>query len=189
MPRGDAMEYNPFWNKEYAAQITRSKEVLARMDEAMQICKINLGAEIKNKYDIEIYQTIVELVRHTAQIYLDLSSLENAIAEAHRQHTLNRELAYNNLEKAEAIVAAQLERRKKVFNELITTWQKTRLPKGMSVQGKNFLFEQDRTVHFANRAPDMNYLIIDEQRLDLEGYLSNLEKYKKYYRERFMKEN
>ena len=186
MPRGDAMEYNPFWNREYAPQIVKSTEMLGKMNEAMDICNANLGREIRNKYDIEIYRTIIELVKHTAQTFLDLSELEKAIAEAHHQHVLNREQAYHSLEKAEAIIQAQLVRRKKVFDELVSTWQRTRLPKGMSVHDKKFFFEQDRTVHYANRAPDMTYLIIDEQLLDLEGYLLKLQKYKQFYHERFM---
>ena len=56
----------------------------------------------------------------------------------------------------------------------------------MSVHDKKFFFEQDRTVHYANRAPDMTYLIIDEQLLDLEGYLLKLQKYKQFYHERFI---
>jgi hypothetical protein len=186
MPRGDVMEYNPFWNKEYAAQVARSKDMLAKMDEAATICGRNISNGVKNKYDFEIFQTIIALIRHNAQTFLDLSALEKAIAEAHRQNILDKTQAYANLEKAESIVQSQLERRKKVFDELVSTWEKTRLPKGMSADGRDFFFEQDRTVHFANRAPDMSYLILDEERLDLEGYLTDLQAYMKYYRERFL---
>ena len=187
MPRGDVMEYNPFWNKEYAVQVTRSTEMLTKMDEASRICKENIANSVKNKYDFEIFQTIINLIRHNAQTFLDLSALEKAIAEAHRQNILDKSLAYTNLGKAEAIVQSQLDRRKKVFDELVSVWEKTRLPKGMSADGRDFFFEQDRTVHFANRAPDMTYLIMDEARLDLEGYLADLQAYMKYYRERFLR--
>jgi len=37
-----------------------------------------------------------------------------------------------------------------------------------------------------NRATDMGYLIIDEQRLDLEGYLVKLQSNKKFYHDRFL---
>jgi hypothetical protein len=186
MPRGDAMEYNPYWNKEYALQVGRSSEMLIKMVEAARICAENIANGVKNKYDFEIFQTIIALMSHTAQTFIDLSTLEKSIAEAHRQHILDRNLAYSHLEKASTVIQSQLVRRKKVYNELVSTWEKTRLPKGMSAGGKDFFFEQDRTVHFANRAPDMSYLILDEERLDLEGYLVDLEAYKKFYRERFL---
>jgi len=189
LPRGDAMEYHPFWNVEYAARVEKANEMLGKMDEATNICKINLERKIKNRYDIEIYQTIVELIKHTALTYLDLSALEYAIVEAHRQRILSHEEAYRNLEKAEKIIQGQLARREKVFNELVSVWERTRLPKGMSTAEKKFFFEQDRTVHFANRAPDMKFLIIDEQKLDLEGYLIKLQQYKKFYHDRFLNGN
>jgi hypothetical protein len=186
LPRGDALEYNPFWNREYAGQVKTANEMLVKMDEALGICKINLGSKIKNSYDFEIYETIAEMVKHTAQTYIDLSELEYAIAEAHKQRNLSHQETYQNLEKAEKIIQRQLERREKTLNHLVSTWEKTRLPKGMSTSDKKFFFEQDRTIHFANRAPDMSFLILDEQKLDLEGYLLKLKEYKTFYRDRFM---
>jgi len=189
LPRGDAMEYHPFWNVEYAVRLKAANEILGKMNEAANICKINLERKIKNSYDIEIYKTVIELIKHTALTYLDLSELENAIAEAHRQRILSHEDAYRNLEKAEKIIKGQLARRDSVLNELVSVWERTRLPKGMSTKEKKFFFEQDRTVHFANRAPDMTFLIYDEQKLDLEGYLVKLQQYKKFYHDRFLNGN
>lgn len=174
------------WNVEYTARVKKANEILGKMNEATNICKINLERKIKNSYDIEIYKTIVELIKHTALTYLDLSELEYTITEAHRQRIISHEEAYRNLEKAEKIIQDQLARRERVLNELVSVWERTRLPKGMSKEEK-FFFEQDRTVHFANRAPDMTYLIIDEQKLDIEGYLIKLQEYKNFYRDRFLK--
>jgi hypothetical protein len=186
LPRGDAMEYNPYWNVEYADRIRKAKDILVAMNEATNICKINLERKIKNYYDIEVFKSLIELIKHTALTYLGLSAFENAIAEAHRHHILNHREAYLNLEKAEKIIQGQLASRKIVLTRLVTVWEKTRLPKGMSTKEKKYFFEQDRTVHFANRAPDMTYLIIDEKNLDLEGFLAKLQGYITFYHARFL---
>ena len=52
--------------------------------------------------------------------------------------------------------------------------------------GKQYFFEQDRTRHFANRVAGMEYLIVDEQKLNLEDYLSKLQLYIKDFRQRFL---
>ena len=52
----------------------------------------------------------------------------------------------------------------------------------MSVDGRKFFFQQDRTRHFANRRPDMTYLIYDEQKLDMEGWLQKLRAYMEKYK-------
>ena len=53
----------------------------------------------------------------------------------------------------------------------------------MSTKNKEYFWQQDRARHFANRTPDMTYLIYDEQLLDMEGYLEELKAYMKYYKE------
>ena len=80
----------------------------------------------------------------------------------------------------------QLARRKKVFDDLVTTWEKTRLPKGMSTENEKYFHRQDRGRYYGNRTQDMTYLIIDEQDLDLEGYLVKLREYKIFFRNRYM---
>ena len=185
LPRGDALEYDPFWNKEYAERVKISEDFLTKMDRALAICKQNLDAKIYNRYDIEIFKSLAELIRHTALTYQDLSSLEASIKAAHDQRFLNIDSAYHHLKAAEQIVMGHLSRREKVFTELVTLWEKTRLPKGMSTKTKQYFFEQDRTRHFANRVPDMSYLVYDETLLNLEGYLVNLQQYMRFFKQRY----
>jgi hexosaminidase len=49
-------------------------------------------------------------------------------------------------------------------------------------EDKQYFWQQDRARHFANRRPDMSFLIYDEQLLDMEGYLEKLELYIKSYK-------
>ncbi len=84
------------------------------------------------------------------------------------------------------IIDANLAERQEVYDDLVKTWEKTRLPKGMSTPGKTFFHRQDRARHFAFRRADMSYLIYDEQLLDLEDYRTNLLKYMDFYKKTFM---
>ena len=126
------------------------------------------------------------MIKHTALTYIDLSQLEQAIKQAHQLRFVDLQQSYSYLEQAENIIKKSIERRQNVFASLVTLWEKTRLPKGMSTPTKQYFFEQDRTRHFANRAPDMTYLIIDEQQLDMEDYLIQLQKYMHYFHSRFL---
>ena len=141
---------------------------------------------VKNSYDLEIFTSIVNLVGHTCNTYLSLANLEKAVKEAHKQRYLSHEGAYKALEKAVGIIEDNLSEREKVFNGLVSTWEKTRLPKGMSSPEKKYFFRQDRARHLANRRHDMTYLICDEEMLGLEGYLVNLKAYMDWYKKTFM---
>ncbi len=87
----------------------------------------------------------------------------------------------HHLDKGITIVENQLSRRKQVYDELVSVWEKTRLPKGLSTEDKTFFFQQDRARHFANRTPDLSYHIYDEQLLNLEGYLDKLRQYRDFF--------
>lgn len=186
LPRGDAVEYDPFWNTQYAERVKQSGLFITKMNSVISICNANLARDIDNKYDIEIFISLADLIKHTALTYLDLSNVEHAIKNAHQLRFVDLQQSYSYLTEAENIITKSIERRKKVFTGLVTLWEKTRLPRGMSTSTKQYFFEQDRTRHFANRVADMSYLIVDEEQLDMEGYLLGLQHYKDYFHKRFL---
>lgn len=182
IPRGDAVEYDPYWNTLHNDMVKKSKLELEKMNRALAIIQYNKTAGAKHPYDFELFESIVQLIRHTCMAYDDLSKVELSIKEANRLTFIDRDSAYNYLKNAADIVENCLNRRSKTFHDLINVWEKTRLPKGMSVDERTFFFQQDRTRHFANRQPDMTYLIYDEQKLNMEGWLEKLKNYMKKYK-------
>ena len=186
MPRGDAIEYDPYWNSEYKEIVDLSREELVRMQRALEICSINIDKGVKHSYDFEVFASRIMLNIHTCHTYLALSELENTITEANRQHFVSHEAACGSLEKAVRIIEDNLAGRDSVFGDLVATWEKTRLPKGMSTPDKEFFFRQDRARHFAFRRADMTYLICDEQLLELEQYLEELRKYIAWYKKAYL---
>jgi hexosaminidase len=186
LPRGDAVEYDPYWNTQYKTMVERSRAQLAAMDRVLNICQLNLQRGVEHSYDFEVFTTIGQLIQHTARTYLMLSSLENKIREAHRAHFVSNQATYQAFQDAERIIEQNLEERDKVFKNLVAVWEKTRLPKGLSTPGKKFFHQQDRARHFAFRRADMTYLIYDEQLLGLENYLKTLREYADWYRQTYL---
>ncbi len=186
LPRGDNLEYDQFWNREYAHKVEESREQLKLMERASEIIWTNLKEDVKNSYDLEVFNSMVELVKHTCNTYIAMSNLELAIRDAHRQRYLDHDKAYNSLLKGLEIVDNNLAEREKVYTDLVNTWEKTRLPKGMSTPDKEFFHRQDRARHFAFRRADMSYLIMDEELLGMEDYRINLSKYIDWYKKTFL---
>jgi len=182
LPRGDAVEYDPYWNILHKDMVQKSKAELEKMNRALAIINANKITGSKHQYDFELFESIVQLIRHTCMAYDDLSRVEKSIKEANRLTFINRDSTYMYLEQAAEIVADCIKQRTEVFDNLVFIWEKTRLPKGMSVGDKKFFFQQDRTRHFANRRPDMTYLIYDEQKLGMEKWLEALKLYIQKYK-------
>ncbi|MBK9391804.1 MAG: family 20 glycosylhydrolase [Bacteroidetes bacterium] len=182
LPRGDALEYDPFWNTQYKEKVILSKEMLTKMDRALQIISENKNLNIRHSYDFEIFRTTAELVKHTCMTYIDLSNLEYAVKEAHNMRFVDNKASLNSLLKAQQHIEASLKRRDLVFNDLVSVYEQTRLPKGFSTAEKPYFWQQDRARHFGFRRPDMTFLIYDEQLLDMEGYLEKLKEYIGYFK-------
>jgi hypothetical protein len=152
------------------------------MERVLQIVDHNKKAGAGHKYDFEVFRTTAELVKHTCLTYIDLSNLEYTIREAHVNRFVDCNISLDKLLKAQNIVENILERREKVFDDLVSTYEDTRLPKGLSTPEKTFFWQQDRARHFGFRRPDMSFLIYDEQLLDIEGYLDKLKAYIEFFR-------
>ncbi len=182
LPRGDALEYDPYWNTEYKQKVEQSEEMKQKMERALQIIDKNIIAGASHQYDFQIFRTTAELVRHTCLTYLDLSKLEYTIREAHVNRFVDYNVSLNKLVEAVKLLENLLERRKRVFDDLVKTYELTRLPKGLSTDSKKFFWQQDRARHFAFRQPDMSFLIYDEQLLDIEGYLEKLKGYIEFFK-------
>jgi hypothetical protein len=185
LPRDD-IEYDPFWNTEYSEMIERSTVQLAKMDRVIEICDTNLSLHVKYPYDFELFRGIAELFRHTACTYLALSELENKITEAHQLHFQDHQSAYDALGQAYKIAEDNLLEREQVFARIKTTWEKHQFPKGMSLPGKEYLHARDRQRNFANRRPDLSFMIYDEQLLGLEDYLRGLAEYLEWYKTSYL---
>lgn len=186
LPRGDNLEYDEYWNREYAERVQESQVQAGKMERAMEIIQANQKAGVKNSYDLELFTSIVRLVSHTGNTYLALSELERAIKEAHNQRYLSHEATNAALENAVEIIETNLAERQNMYHELVTTWEKTRLPKGLSTDDKEFFHRMDRARHFAFRKADMSYLIYDEELLGLEEYLEDLKAYMEYARDTWL---
>jgi hexosaminidase len=176
LPRVGA-EYSPFWRRRYSGLLKEALAERQRMARALAIIDANLVRGTRHPHDLEIFRTCVELMRHNVDLVLMLGDLEAQIGAAHSLHYSDRRRALGHLRNAQSLVQDHLADRESVFTNLVSVWEQTRLPKGYATSDKPFVHEWDRARHFANRTPDMRYLIFDEELLDLEGYLDKLTAY------------
>ena len=70
-----------------------------------------------------------------------------------------------------------LEKRHWVMKEMKSVWEKSRYEKGRSVGGKKFVHIMDDVKdHFADRRPGLEYMIAPFERMNLETWISDLNK-------------
>ncbi len=175
LPRWEDLEYSPYWQLRYADWIRDTRAELRNLEGASALIHENLAQPLRNKYDFDLYLSIVNLMQHNAKLILGLGELEHLIGQARDTHFASRPRAQGHLRQAVRQARSLVEEREKVYADLVRVWEKSRLPKGLSTSNKAFVHRRDRGPHFANRTADMRYLIVDEELLDLEGWADSLE--------------
>ena len=185
LPRDD-IEFDPFWNTENQGMIARSEKQSLALENALRICETNIDLQVPNSYDFELFKRISQLFAHTAATYMALSSLENKITEAHQLHFEDHSLAYEKLLEASNIVEDNLLEREQVYDQFRETWEIHQFPKGMSTPDKKYLHARDRQRNFANRRPNLSFIIYDEELLGLETYLLKLKNYNEWYQSQYL---
>lgn len=180
-PRED-LEISDYWRRRYIRLLPLATRQCQDLDRALWIIDDNLSRPVRHAYDLKVMRTCARLMRHNATLLLMLADLETQLVEAQSQHYLNRVASMEHLKKMQSMIEEHLREREEVFAELVSVWEQTRLPKGLSLTGQPYVFARDRARHFANRTPDMSYLIVDERKLNLEGYVEHLRAYIVDYR-------
>jgi len=181
LPRGGT-EYSDFWRGRYAGLLQRAQEERHALARALRIIDDNLSRDVRRRYDLEIMRSCTALMMHNVELIFMLEAMEAAVSEASdKLNYVDRKEALARLRSVENMIEEHLADREKVYAELVTLWERTRLPKGMSTKEKKFFFSFMRARHLANRNADMRYLVMDEDKLDLEGYLAQLKEYNDRY--------
>lgn len=178
----EGLEFNPFFAVEYQGLITEANQHLQLLDRAETILKRNLANGVKHSYDIEIMLSCTALMRLSAELILCMKQWEDMLADASLNlHHADKRKSLQRLREIEMLLDRHLADKERVYNHVVTLWERTRLPKGYETSDQPYVYRRERARHFANKTPDMRYLVYDMDKLDIEGYLTRLTSYNDHY--------
>ena len=168
----------------------RYQKLLAQTDLQMEaterliaLLHDNLGRVRQNRYNLEVLLAQAKFTRHNLSLLRTLAQVEDVLTEARTEHSrLQYANAAERLEGAQQLVSAVVRQREAAYQELVATWEKSRYPKGQSAGGRQFVHIMDDTKdHWADRTPDLSYLVMRERKLGLEDWLERLKKVRDEY--------
>jgi hexosaminidase len=176
MPEPTGLEFAPLYTGRYA-ELAKRAVLMANLNEAL-IGLLNdaIPKVGRNRYNLEVFLSIANLTGHHDRMIAGFRTIEETLAQA-RSAADQRDpkRALELLLQARRRVAAINEDSDRVFADLKTTWEKSRFPKGQEVNGKKFYHVMDDTKdHFADRRPDLSYLMAPEESIGLQHWISQL---------------
>jgi hypothetical protein len=176
LPDADDLAVAPAFRSRYAAVLERAPAERMRNDRLLLRLQQNLGRVDRNGYSLEVFLSLARFQRMFLDTVLGLASAEDllvvaaAAAEAGK-HARAVERLVDARTSVRSVVAVVYD----TFERLRTTWEQSRFEKGRSVDDRDFVHVMDDVKdHYADRRPELRYLIEWFELMDLPAWLDDL---------------
>lgn len=159
-----------------AGRLARARVEKENLDLLIGLLSENLGRVERNRYNLELFLSVAKLERHYPETILSLEQAERSLVSAGQESQKgNLRAKARHLAEAAKVVRRLLERRDRMWRDLLPTWERTRFAKNRSFGGRNYLdIGSDVKDGFAGRRLGLDYLIAPFQRMQLEAWLDKL---------------
>lgn len=183
LPSAVNLSNHPFIRERYRKLLAQTDLQMEAAERLIALLHDNLGRVRQNRYNLEVLLAQARFTRHNLSLLRTLAQVEDILTEARIAHSrLQYADAAERLDAAQLLVSAIVRQREAVYQALVATWEKSRYPKGQSVGGRQFVQILDDTKdHWADRTPDLSYLVMRERKLGLEDWLERLKEVRKEY--------
>jgi len=130
----------------------------------------------RNHYNLEVLLALTRFIGHHWRLVEGLAGEENSLTAAHEaaskkdpaQAVGRLVAAYNSIQRLE-------QEGERIFRELEAVYEKSRFPKGRTVDGRKFVHLLDDTKdHWADRTPDLSFMMAPERSIGLAAWRKQL---------------
>ena len=190
LPDPVTLDNRPFWQSRYADLIAKAPRAQANFAQLIGLLHGNiLRASGKQgvSHNLAVLLSIARLLEHQVHLIAGLARAETLLTQARQAWDAVRPAdAIAALRSAGKLVRDLAADREARFESLKTVWEKTRLPKGVDVGRKKFVWIGDDTKdHVADRTADLGYLVGPQRDLNLETWADQLDKTTKSFARKF----
>jgi hypothetical protein len=186
LPQLTGLDFQPVYGDSYQERIKQARVMATECERLAYRLSQAMSQVTRNRYGLEVFQSLTWLMRHQCRLVPGLAFLEEKLKSAHAAAgDKDPERAAGYLNEARQHAALLIGERKSVFADLQRVWEKSRYPKGREVNGRKFLHVMDDVKdHWADRRPDLSYLIAPEESIGLEKWSQELSGILRAFREK-----
>lgn len=183
VPSAVNLSNHPFFRDRYHKLLAQTDLQVEAAERLIALLHDNLGRVRLNRYNLEVLLAQAKFTRHNLSLLRTLAQVEDVLTEARTEHSrLQYADAAARLDDAQNLVRGGIREREAAYQDLVATWEKSRYPKGQSAGGRQFVHIMDDTKdHWADRTPDLSYLVMRERNLGLEDWLVRLKNVREEY--------
>lgn len=174
---------DPVYVNKYADLVEEAKNHLKENQLLREKIMENMARADRNLYNLELLLSLVEYTRHHNRMLISMGEIENKLQSAHTSAGSNNpEEAVQHLVSAWQQADQIIHDRKEMFQDFRKVWEKSRLPKGRSVNGKEYFHElDDIKTHWASITADLSFYIAPEERIGMDEWKQKLAEFIEEY--------
>ncbi len=173
LPSLPGLDFKQVYTGRYEKLVDRARQMTIENDVLQHRLHENIAKAERNRYNLEVFLSLAEFTAHHSRLLLGMKNTEDRLKAA-REAALKNDApeALEQLLSAYRQVHELVQERQTTFENLKTIWEKSRFPKGREVQGRKFYHVMDDTKdHWADRRPDLSYMLAPEESMELENWL------------------
>ena len=176
LPHPKGLDVVPVYVGRYQAWIERAQLLGAKAAAIQLKLHENIALADRNQYNLEVLSALLDFTRHHEDLIVGMHDIERTLGEAAQAARSYRpQAAVEALVSAYARAATIVRERRDTYERLKNIYEKSRYPKGLSLPGKDFVHIMDDVKdHWADRRPDLTFMIAPEESIDLEGWMEKL---------------
>jgi len=178
LPNPADLSIQPLFRPRYARALAEAPQRLEDNDRLLLQLQSALALVSRNHYNLEVLLSVARWQRHFIQMVLGVAEAEDLLVLASKAAGEGDAVrALGLLAQARDKVRAALDDLEGMYRRLKAVWEKSRFEKGRSADGRRFVHVMDDVKdHYADRRPDLSYLISHEENIGLPAWLDGLGK-------------
>jgi hexosaminidase len=173
----------PVYIENYQELVIEAKQMMHKNQLLREKINKNFRLTDRNHYNLEVLLSLAEFTRHHNQLIISMYEIEKKLLLA--SQTNDPDEVFLNLTSAHNMADEIINDMNEMFSNFQYTWEKSRFPKGRSLNGKNYFHVLDDVKeHWAYQQPDLSFYIAPELSIGLEDWKEELQKIINNYAEK-----
>ena len=174
IPKVTDLSFEPTFKAKYKDKIEEASRLLKENEGLTLQLTQNITRVRHNSYNLEVLLSIAFLEKYTLNFVLNLARIERYLELASKE--ADDEKAVALLVDAYKVSEQIMREQEEMWTSLTVIWEKSRLPKGATVDGKEFYHVYDDVKdHFADRRKGLEYMLAPFERTGVEDWKRRLE--------------
>ncbi|MCC7154200.1 MAG: beta-N-acetylhexosaminidase, partial [Bryobacterales bacterium] len=162
------------WLRDNAQRLDLADRAIEENDLLLGLLGGNLRRATANRYNVEVLLSIAGLTREGFVMLRDIARMLRVL-ERTRTSDDDDDDVLAAADQALNIAREIRDRRNRVYQQAVATWNRSQFPRVMEANGRRFRHDHDDVKdHLGDRTPDMSYLVLRELQLPFGEWVEQI---------------